>query len=87
MPPLPENSILCTIDVVGRYPSIPPEGGLQAMREALDGRVDKSVTTETLMELAELVLKNNYFEHNDKIYNQLRGTAIGTKFEPSKTTT
>ena len=82
LPPLPENALLCTIDVVGLYPSIPHEGGLQAMREALDGRVDKSVSTETLMELAELVLKNNYFEHNDKMYNQLRGTAIGTKFAP-----
>ncbi len=34
------------------------------------------------MELAELVLKNNYFTHNQKTYKQKRGTAIGTKFAP-----
>ena len=35
------------------------------------------------MELAELALKNNYFEHNSKVYKQEQGTAIGAKFAPS----
>ena len=35
------------------------------------------------MELAELVLKNNYFTHNEEVYYQKSGTAIGTKFAPS----
>ena len=40
------------------------------------------MTTETLLELAEIVLKNNIFQFNEKTLKQLRGTAIGTKFAP-----
>ena len=43
----------------------------------------KKVTTETLVELSEIVLKNNIFQFNEKTLKQLRGTAIGTKFAPS----
>ena len=76
------KSILCTIDVVGLYPNIPHEDGLRALRKHLEARVDKNVSTETLLELAECVLKNNVFEHNGEFYRQKRGTAIGTKMAP-----
>ena len=45
-------------------------------------RIDKQVTTDTLIELAELVLKNNIFELS-KTYKQISGIAIGTSFAPS----
>ena len=32
--------------------------------------------------MAEFVLKNNYFEFDGKVYQQISGTAIGTKFAP-----
>ena len=38
--------------------------------------------TETVLELAEIVLKNNTFQFNEETLKQLRGTAIGTKFVP-----
>ena len=82
LPSLPEDVILCTIDVVGLYPNIQHEGGLAAIKEALDKRDDKSISTETLMEFAECVLKSNIFEHNKDLYKQLTGTAIGTKMAP-----
>ena len=37
------------------------------------------ILTESLIESAECVLKNNIFEDNLSFYMQLRGTAIGTK--------
>ena len=52
LPPLPENGLLCSIDVVVLYPSIPHGAGLQATKKALEGREDKSVSTETLLSLA-----------------------------------
>ena len=82
LPLLPDNSLLCTIDVVGLYPNIPHEEGLIAIRKALDKREDKVITTDSLMELAECVLKNNIFEHNTCVYKQKQGTAIGTKMAP-----
>ena len=41
----------------------------------------KKVTTEALLELAELVLEN-IFQFNQNTLKQLKGTAIGTKFVP-----
>ena len=79
---LPEGAILCTIDVVGPYPNIPREEGLASLRQFLDVRTEKKVTTETLLELAEIVLKNNIFQFSQKTLKQLRGTATGTKFAP-----
>ena len=81
-PSLPDDVILCTIDVVGLYLNIPHDEGLIAMRKALDLRKDKRISTESLIELAECVLKNNIFEHNLSLYKQLRGTASGTKMAP-----
>ena len=37
---------------------------------------------EDLVDLARLILKNNYFEFDNKIYKQKLGTAMGTKFAP-----
>ena len=32
--------------------------------------------------MAEFILKNNYFEFNEKVCKQIPGTAFGTKFAP-----
>ena len=65
---LPEGKILCIIDVVVLYPNIQPDEGLAFLKDFLDSRVDKQVTTDTFIELAELVLKNNIFQLSDKTY-------------------
>ena len=38
---LPANAIMCTIDVVGLYPNIPNDEGLEALFNALEGRGGK----------------------------------------------
>ena len=80
---VPENVLLCTVDVVGLYPSIPHKDGLEALRVALEGREDKTISTESLLELAKCVLENNVFEHDGKVFRQKQGTAIGTKMAPN----
>ena len=64
LPALPTEALLCTVDVVGLYPNIQHYDGLAALKKTLDRRTDKSVSTESLLELAECVLKNNIFEHD-----------------------
>ena len=64
---MPDDVILCTIDVVGLYPNIPHDEGLIAMRKALDLRKDKRISAESLIELAECVLKNNIFKRQSFI--------------------
>ena len=79
---IPENALLVTADVASLYPSIPHEDGLRALNTKLEEREDKTVSSEGLVNLAEFVLKNNYFEFNSEVYRQISGTAMGTKFAP-----
>ena len=81
--PLPTNTIIATIDVVGLYTNIPVEEGLDAVKEALEERNDKNVSTEFIIRLLELVLKNNLFQFNNQLFLQLIGTAMGTKCAPN----
>ena len=62
--------------------SIPHQAGLQALRESLGRRKTHEVPTSKLVKMTEFVLKNNYFQFSDKAYQQISGTAIGTKFAP-----
>ena len=59
---LPNDFILCTVDVVGLYPNIPHDDGLASLGRVLEKRQDPKISTESLLELAECVLKNNIFE-------------------------
>ena len=80
---IPESAILVTMDVEALYPSIPHDAGLQALAEKLEEREAKTVPTEDLVEMADFVLKNNFFEFNGEIKQQISGTAMGTKFAPT----
>ena len=79
---IPEDAFLVTADVVGLYPSIPHDVGLKALYEKLEERSDKKVPSADLVDMAEFVLKNNFFEFDSKVKQQVSGTAIGTKFAP-----
>ena len=81
LPKLPDNIILCTVDVVGLYPNIPHEEGLSALRKRLDNRMEKYISSDTLCNVAEVVIKNNILKFVKKRLKQKRGTAIGMKFE------
>ena len=50
---LPENTILVTADVVGLYPSIPHEAGLQALEEVLENRNHKQICTDKVLKMAQ----------------------------------
>ena len=78
-----DGAILCTMDVVGLYPNTPHGEGLASLRRFLEARDSKQVSSNTLTELAELVLKNNIFEFDEKTFKQKRGAAVETKFGPS----
>ena len=58
------GAIMFSIDVVGLYPHIPHNEGLDAIRHAPHGRQNQEIPTSLIAHLAELVLKNNNFEFN-----------------------
>ena len=55
---------------------------MTSLRRFLELRDNKQISRGTLIEPAEIVLKNNIFEFDEKTFRQVRGTAIGTKFAP-----
>ena len=79
---IPKNSILVTADIVDLYPSIPHEAGIKALMAVLGKREQHTIPTSEQIRMADFVLKNNYFEFNGQIKQQIPGTAIGSKFSP-----
>ena len=59
---------MVTLDVVVLYPHIPHNEGLKSVREALNNRENSEIPTDTIVDLAELVLRNNNFEFNENHY-------------------
>ena len=52
------------------------------MRKHLETCFNKPVSTNSLCDLASIILKNNYFQHRELKYHKKIVTAIGNKFAP-----
>lgn len=84
---LPQSALLATIDVKALYLSIPQDEGIQSSINHLS----RTICTDTeppfdmtvASELMTIVLKHNYFDFNAEMYQQIRGTAMGTKMAPA----
>ena len=63
-----EGFILCTTDVVGLYPNLPHTERLGAIQKAIDKQEDQTISTDSLILLAECILKKNVFEHNMRYF-------------------
>ena len=75
---IPNGAILVTADAVGLYPSIPHKADLQTSRRRLNKRKTSDIPTKDIVQIAELVLKNNFFEFNGEVKRQKSGTSIET---------
>ena len=51
--------------------------------EVGDTREKHTISTNELLRMADFVLKNNFFEFNGQIKQQIPGAIIGTQFAPS----
>ena len=80
---LPENAKPVSIDIKSMYSNIPIEEGLEAFKEELDKREDKTIPTEFILKLLKLVLESNIFEFDREFFIQLLGTAMGTRVAPT----
>ena len=62
------------------YPNTPHGEVLNSICRFLETRDKKQISSDTLTELVEAVLKNNIFKFDEQTFK--RGTTIGTKFAP-----
>ena len=51
--------------------------------KALETRMDKSMPASFILELLDLVLKYNIFEFDGELFQQIIGTAMGTRAAPN----
>ena len=58
---LASNAMLVTSDITGAYHNIPQEDGSNCLKEALEERDDKSIPTDFLVKLMDLIQKCNIF--------------------------
>ena len=84
MGPLPEGSMLVTLDVTSLYTNIPNKEGVEAANELLTKCRSRHFkpSNESLIKLLELVLTRNNFQFNGKNYLQIGGTSMGTRAAP-----
>jgi len=71
-----ENIMLWTADVTSLYTNIPTSDAIQLIEDLLIEI--KFIKREPIIYLLNLVLRNNYFQFNNKYYHQIQGTAMGT---------
>ena len=86
---LPQNLephfTLLTCDIISLYTNIPHDLGLRALNYYIDKYryvIPSRFTKDFILEATEFVLKNNNFIFLEQMYNQVIGTAMGTKFGP-----
>ena len=68
--------------MVGLYPHILHEQGLQAKKRYLDKQEDQLVSKYSLYKLAKIILKRNYFRLKQNTYHRILSTVICRKFAP-----
>ena len=56
-----DGIILGTMDVARLYSNIAHEESLSTLRKRLESRKEKNLSTDTIIDLAEVVLKNNIY--------------------------
>ncbi|XP_014782367.1 uncharacterized protein LOC106877849 [Octopus bimaculoides] len=83
---IPENTILASFDATNLYTNIPHTLGPEAIKYWVGKYrelIDKRFKTDVITKATQLILEENTFSFNNKLYRQIKGTAMGMKFAPS----
>jgi hypothetical protein len=80
---LKSSTLFITFDIRNLYTMLPQEESLQLLGDFLrQHKCDKinSISIDTIIELALIVLKENIFVYGNKFYRQTMGGAMGSAF-------
>ncbi|XP_029636825.1 uncharacterized protein LOC115212125 [Octopus sinensis] len=81
-----EGTILASFDITNPYTNIPHTLGLEAVKHWVKRHsrcINEHFKTDFIIKATRLVLEENTFRFDNKIYQQKKGLAKGTKFAPS----
>lgn len=79
-----DNLCLLTLDVTALYSNIDHNLGINCVEHYLES--DPEITEKQKVFITtglRLILENNFFKYDGKIYHQTKGTAMGTRVAPS----
>ena len=83
------NFSILSFDVINLYTNISHDLRIEAIQFWLEKHpnlIHKRFSKEFILEGIKGILENNNFVFDDMYYNQIRGTAMGTKFAPTYAT-
>ncbi|XP_065189455.1 uncharacterized protein LOC135820078 [Sycon ciliatum] len=82
----PEGTIVFTMDVVGLYPSIPIQEGVDAVMEELENHLEQIDTLgpslNEVRNLLQFVLSHNDFKFGHQVYHQIDRVSMGNNLAP-----
>jgi hypothetical protein len=78
-----KDCLLVTADVTSLYTNMNLDRVLNVVREAFNRHPDESRPSNELLQLLEIILKNNDFEFNGEYFLQILGVAMGKRFAPA----
>lgn len=81
---LPKDALLVTLDVTGLYLNIPQLEGITRVLDYFYSHFPDETTPRHYLEaLMRIILEHNIFKFAGKMFKQICGTAMGTKFAPT----
>lgn len=80
---IPANAFIVTADVTALYTNMDLDRSIQVVQNSFNLHPDPSRPDDLILELLNIVLCNNYFEFDHKLYLQTRGIAMGKSFAPN----
>ena len=66
--PQPNETIMFCLDVRALYLSVPRIEAKSACKTALENRTTKTISTDSVLKMMDLVLKNNNFRFDNKYF-------------------
>ena len=83
---VPAHLANTTEDVVGLYPSIPIQEGVDAVMEELENHLEQidtfGLSLNEVRNLLQFVLSHNYFKFGHQVYHRIDGVAMGNNLAP-----
>ncbi|XP_053691601.1 uncharacterized protein LOC128740115 [Sabethes cyaneus] len=80
---LPPEYVMISLDVIALFPSIPQElitkGIIDNWQQI---KTKTNICLDLFLEIVEFCVNSSYFQYNNKFYQQINGTAMGSPLSP-----
>jgi hypothetical protein len=72
-----EDTKICSFDITNMYTNIPQQELKSIIHNELANNFTGKLNTTEIMHIVETIISQNYFQHNNTVYKQQDGLAMG----------